>query len=61
MATTEFGGRFPSVVANERILAVQFHPERSGADGLRMLTNLVALAGGESPEAFEAAILAGAA
>ncbi len=35
MATTDFGGSFPSVVARERILAVQFHPERSGADGLQ--------------------------
>jgi glutamine amidotransferase len=61
MATTEFGGSFPSVVARDRIVAVQFHPERSGADGLRLLSNLVALAGGESPAAHEAAILAGAA
>jgi glutamine amidotransferase len=61
LATTEFGGRFPSVVASGRIVGVQFHPERSGVDGLQLLSNLVALAGGESPEAHEAAILAGAA
>jgi glutamine amidotransferase len=61
IATTEFGGRFASVVANDRIVGVQFHPERSGADGLKLLSNLVALAGGESPVAHEAAILAGAA
>jgi glutamine amidotransferase len=61
VATTEFGSRFPSVVARGRILGVQFHPERSGADGLRLLSNVVALAGGESPEAHEAALLAGAA
>jgi glutamine amidotransferase len=61
IASTEFGGRFASVVARDRIVAVQFHPERSGADGLKLLSNLVALVGGESPAAHEAAMLAGAA
>jgi glutamine amidotransferase len=39
MAETGHGGRFASLVAHERIIGFQFHPERSGADGLRMLAN----------------------
>ncbi len=37
VAETEHGGRFPSLVAAERVIGFQFHPERSGDDGLRML------------------------
>ncbi len=43
VAETEHGGRFASLVAVDRIIGFQFHPERSGADGLRMLANLLAL------------------
>jgi glutamine amidotransferase len=46
VAETEHGGRFPSVVASGRFLGTQFHPERSGAPGLRILAASVALAGG---------------
>jgi glutamine amidotransferase len=41
VATTEHGGRFVSLVAQDRTVGFQFHPERSGEDGLRMLANLV--------------------
>jgi glutamine amidotransferase len=44
IATTEHGGTFASAVASGRLLGVQFHPERSGADGLRLLANAVAFA-----------------
>ena len=37
VAETEHGGRFASLIARERIVGFQFHPERSGDDGLRML------------------------
>jgi imidazole glycerol phosphate synthase glutamine amidotransferase subunit len=43
LATTEHGTRFISAVARDALLGVQFHPERSGADGLRVLTNFVDL------------------
>jgi glutamine amidotransferase len=43
VATTEHGGRFASAVARDAILGVQFHPERSGRDGLRLLANFVDL------------------
>jgi imidazoleglycerol phosphate synthase glutamine amidotransferase subunit HisH len=41
VAETEHGGRFASIVAVDRIVGFQFHPERSGDDGLRMLHNLL--------------------
>lgn len=36
---TEYGIRFTSVVAKDTIVATQFHLEKSGATGLRMLKN----------------------
>jgi imidazole glycerol phosphate synthase glutamine amidotransferase subunit len=41
LATTEHGGTFISAVARGAMLGVQFHPERSGRDGLRLLANFV--------------------
>ncbi len=41
LATTTHGSRFVSAVARGRLLGVQFHPERSGGDGLRLLANVV--------------------
>jgi imidazole glycerol phosphate synthase glutamine amidotransferase subunit len=43
LAVTEHGGTFVPAVARGRIAGVQFHPERSGSDGLRLLANFVAL------------------
>ena len=53
LAETEHGGRFVSAVARGNLLGVQFHPERSGDDGLRLLANFVSLvrAGGRAPAA----------
>jgi imidazole glycerol phosphate synthase glutamine amidotransferase subunit len=45
LATTSHGRRFVSAVARGRLLGVQFHPERSGDDGLRLVANVVGLAG----------------
>lgn len=39
---TEHGSAFPSALVRSALAAVQFHPERSGADGLRLLANFVA-------------------
>jgi glutamine amidotransferase len=39
LAETEHGVRFPSIVERGNVLGVQFHPERSGADGIRLLAN----------------------
>ena len=51
LAETEHGTRFVSAVARGNLLGVQFHPERSGDDGLRLLANFVSLvrAGGSCP------------
>jgi glutamine amidotransferase len=43
IGTTEYGERFATVVAHERIMGVQFHPEKSSAHGLQMLGNFVAV------------------
>ena len=44
LAETEHGSWFVSAVALGRLLGVQFHPERSGTDGLRLVANVVGLA-----------------
>jgi glutamine amidotransferase len=44
LAETSHGERFTSAVAHGALAGVQFHPERSGADGLRLLRNFVAAA-----------------
>jgi imidazole glycerol phosphate synthase glutamine amidotransferase subunit len=45
LAETEHGTRFVSAVARGNLLGVQFHPERSGSDGLRLVANVVRIAG----------------
>lgn len=42
---TEYAGeRFPAVVGRENLIATQFHPEKSGVDGLRLYANFLRLA-----------------
>ena len=41
LAETEHGRRFVSAVSRGRLLGVQFHPERSGGNGLRLIANVV--------------------
>jgi len=43
LAQTEHGRPFVSAVARGQLVGVQFHPERSGRDGLRLLANFVGL------------------
>jgi imidazole glycerol phosphate synthase glutamine amidotransferase subunit len=43
LARTTHGGWFVSAIARGNLLGVQFHPERSGTDGLRLLANVRAL------------------
>jgi glutamine amidotransferase len=39
LGTTDYGIEFASVVNSEGLVAVQFHPEKSGWPGLKMLDN----------------------
>ena len=41
---TEYGVKFPSVVARDNVVATQFHPEKSGEMGLRMYSNFLKIA-----------------
>lgn len=43
LATTDYGVKFPSVVASGPVVGTQFHPEKSGKLGLRMLSNFVGM------------------
>jgi glutamine amidotransferase len=44
IATVDYGGDVAAAVATGALWATQFHPEKSGATGLRMLANFAALA-----------------
>jgi imidazole glycerol-phosphate synthase subunit HisH len=41
VATTEYGLRFPSILARGNVFATQFHPEKSGVRGLQLYRNFV--------------------
>jgi imidazole glycerol phosphate synthase glutamine amidotransferase subunit len=43
LARTTHGAPFISAIARASVLGVQFHPEKSGDDGLRFLANVVEL------------------
>ena len=43
-ATTDYGVSFGSVIARGNLVATQFHPEKSGAPGLRLYDNFIRMA-----------------
>jgi imidazole glycerol-phosphate synthase subunit HisH len=44
VAVTEYGGAFSGAVERGNVMGVQFHPEKSGTAGMRVLRNFVELA-----------------
>ena len=46
--STDYGVTFCSILAKDNLVATQFHPEKSGAAGLRIYRNFVAMAGKRS-------------
>jgi len=46
VGSTEYGERFATIVERGRVFGVQFHPEKSSGDGLRLLENFVATCDG---------------
>lgn len=43
IGSTDYGGRYASAVQKGRVFGVQFHPEKSGQAGLKLLTNFCRL------------------
>jgi imidazole glycerol-phosphate synthase subunit HisH len=41
VATCEYGMTFAAVIEHDNLFATQFHPEKSGSNGLRILANFV--------------------
>ncbi|MDP1853253.1 MAG: imidazole glycerol phosphate synthase subunit HisH [Candidatus Omnitrophota bacterium] len=42
-ATTDYGGKFASVIAKDNIFGIQFHPEKSQRTGLKILEDFIKL------------------
>ena len=59
VAETSHGASFVSAVARDTLLGVQFHPERSGRDGLQLLANFVAIVVASPASAPETALATG--
>ena len=64
IAETEYADVFPSIVGRGNLIATQFHPEKSGASGLRLYANFLRLAletGSIAPAPAEAGTQSGGA
>lgn len=44
IATADYGGHFSAVVRRDNFVGMQFHPERSGPTGARLLANFLEIA-----------------
>jgi glutamine amidotransferase len=58
VGSATYGEEFVSVVASERVFGVQFHPEKSGPDGLALMACFARLAGGGAGAGTEAPVAA---
>jgi glutamine amidotransferase len=54
VGTTEYGERFATVIEHGVVFGVQFHPEKSSGEGLRLLANFAALCAGRVPSVVAA-------
>lgn len=43
LATYEYGGGFAAIIKKERVIGVQFHPEKSHKEGLKLLKQFLSL------------------
>jgi len=48
VATSDYGIEFPAIVEKDLLFATQFHPEKSGKVGLKMLENFVKISNDNS-------------
>ena len=46
VATCEYGSTLNAAFRRDNVFAVQFHPEKSGREGLALLANFAAVAAG---------------
>ena len=49
IATCDYGTPFTAAVQRDNVFATQFHPEKSGPIGLRIIENFVQICAGETP------------
>jgi glutamine amidotransferase len=43
MATSDYGVSIPAMIEKDNLIGVQFHPEKSGDVGARMIQNFIRL------------------
>jgi len=48
IATSDYGGSVPAVIEKDNLIGVQFHPEKSGDVGSKMIKNFIEICDSES-------------